>query len=222
MATGADVAEMVALALAHDADGMAACADRILACGICLDKLLLKVLAPAAERVEALCNAHGEDWIAAMLAEWHLKRLLRHLLAGFHGHAITPVSAPRALLTTLPGEHERLEMLITAEFLRREGWQVNDDPAATRQALTRRVHDEWFSVIGLSIASEARFEAMARGIRAVRRASLNPALGVLVLGPSFTQHPEMVHLVGADAAALDAREAVLQARDLCSWLVLRT
>ncbi|MGC8523295.1 MAG: cobalamin-dependent protein [Acidibrevibacterium sp.] len=220
--TGASVAEMVALALAHDAAGMIACADRILACGICFDSLLLKVLAPAAERVETLCNAHGEDWVAAMLAEWHLKRLLRHLLARFDTHTVTPVSAPRALLTTLPGEQERLEMLIAAAFLRRQGWQVNDEPAATRLALTQRVHGEWFSIVGLSIASEARFEAMARGIRAVRRASLNPALGVLVLGPTFTQHPEMVHLVGADAAALDAREAARQARDLCSWLVFRT
>ncbi len=157
-----------------------------------------------------------------MLAEWHLKRLLRHLLAEFHDHTVTPTRAPRALLTTLPGEHERLEMLIAAEFLRRQGWQVNDDPAATRLALTQRVHEEWFSIVGLSIASGARFEAMARGIRAVRRASLNPALGVLVLGPTFTQHPEMVHLVGADAAALDVREAARQARDLCSWLVFRT
>lgn len=42
VAPGANVAEMVALALAHDAAGMIACADRILACGICLDSLLLK------------------------------------------------------------------------------------------------------------------------------------------------------------------------------------
>jgi hypothetical protein len=48
----------------------------------------------------------------------------------------------------------------------------------------------------------------------MRRASRNPALGVLVGGRVFVERPELVALVGADATASDARQAALQAESL--------
>jgi len=48
----------------------------------------------------------------------------------------------------------------------------------------------------------------------VRDASCNPAIGVMVGGPVFLQHPELVQRVGADASAVDATTAVLLAQRL--------
>ena len=53
-----------------------------------------------------------------------------------------------------------------------------------------------------------------RAIRAIRRSSLNRNIGVLVGGPIFVAHPELVARVGADATAIDGGQAALQAENL--------
>jgi hypothetical protein len=45
-------------------------------------------------------------------------------------------------------------------------------------------------------------------IRTLRKASRNPDVGVMVGGPIFLLHPDLVTVVGADFTAVDAREAV--------------
>lgn len=52
---------------------------------------------------------------------------------------------------------------------------------------------------------------MKRVIEAARGASRNRDLIVMVGGPLFIENPELVALVGADATARDAKEAVLRA-----------
>jgi len=54
-------------------------------------------------------------------------------------------------------------------------------------------------------------EPLARTIHALRRASRNADIGVMVGGQVFNEHPEYVALVGADTTAADARQAALQA-----------
>ncbi len=83
------------------------------------------------------------------------------------------------------------------------------------------VRSEWFAVVGLSVASETRIDALANGIRALRRASRNRAIGVLVGGPLFLAHPELVGHVGADATALDGGQAPDQAQNVLALLARR-
>ena len=59
------------------------------------------------------------------------------------------------------------------------------------------------------------------GIRALRRASRNRAIGVLVGGPLFIDHPELVARVGADATAIDGGQAPIQAQNLLALLARR-
>ena len=49
---------------------------------------------------------------------------------------------------------------------------------------------------------------------AIRGASLNKDLAVLVGGRAFVDHPEMVERVGADASAPDAAQGPMVARTL--------
>jgi methanogenic corrinoid protein MtbC1 len=51
-------------------------------------------------------------------------------------------------------------------------------------------------------------------IGALRAASLNPSIGVMVGGQLFAAHPERAGAVGADATAADASQAVVQAEEL--------
>jgi methanogenic corrinoid protein MtbC1 len=55
---------------------------------------------------------------------------------------------------------------------------------------------------------------LGRLIHEIRRASRNPALGIMVGGALLLKEPLLVKRLGADATARDAEEAVLQAEAL--------
>jgi MerR family transcriptional regulator, light-induced transcriptional regulator len=80
------------------------------------------------------------------------------------------------------------------------------------------VRREWFDIVEMSLSSEGHLAGLAAGIRQIRRASRNRSIGVIVSGPVFRNHPEMVTCVGADAAATDGRQAALQADNLMELL----
>ena len=73
-------------------------------------------------------------------------------------------------------------------------------------------------MVGFSLACDSRLDALAAMIHEIRRASRNPALGVLVGGRVFAEQPELAVLVGADATATDGQQAVLKAEALLGLL----
>jgi methanogenic corrinoid protein MtbC1 len=91
---------------------------------------------------------------------------------------------------------------------------VWSEPLASSNDLVGIARSEWFAVIGFSVSCTSRMDTLATSIRRVRRVSRNPAVSIMVGGPAFVEHPELVALVGADATATDARQAALQAEAL--------
>ena len=114
-----------------------------------------------------------------------------------------------------PGEQHTFGLVMLGEFFRREGWHVAGGPATSASDAVAHCRGTWVDVVGFSIGSAARLEGLAQGIRAVRRASCNPNLYVMVGGPLFLQLGRISwHELGADAAAADAAGAVRQANGL--------
>jgi methanogenic corrinoid protein MtbC1 len=113
-----------------------------------------------------------------------------------------------------PGEQHTLGVRIVEQFLTRAGWSVSLGLSSSPDEITDLVASEWFGVVGLTLSSETRVDQLATAIRSVRAASCNRSIGVMVGGPMFLQNPELVHLVGADASAVDAATAVLLAQRL--------
>ena len=68
---------------------------------------------------------------------------------------------------------------------------------------------------------ETRLEGLTADIRAVRAASRNADVGVMVGGPMFVARPEYALLVGADATATDGRNAVREAELLVARIAER-
>src|SRR4051812_20409857 len=89
---------------------------------------------------------------------------------------------------------------------------------STWQELVGTVRNHWFAVVGLSVSCDSRLDVLASCIHAIRRASRNRAIGVLVGGAVFVEHPELARRIGADATALDGRQAVLQAQNILALL----
>jgi MerR family transcriptional regulator, light-induced transcriptional regulator len=76
------------------------------------------------------------------------------------------------------------------------------------------VANEWFGVVGISVSTEQQIGGLSDLVVAIREASLNKHVGVMVGGPVFTHSPERALEFGADGTAVNAPAAVLLAKKL--------
>jgi methanogenic corrinoid protein MtbC1 len=123
------------------------------------------------------------------------------------------------LLAPVPGEQHSFGLAMVGEFFRRQGWTVTSGTGASASELVATVRAQWFSILGVSLADDARLDALAGLIREIRKASRNQQIGILVGGRIFADQPELAVLVGADATASDGQQAVLKAEALLALLV---
>lgn len=186
--------------------------------GVALEAVYLDLLAPVARRLGELWSADLCDFTAVTLGLWRLQQVARELSPAFRRDAEPRLIERRALLATVPGEQHTFGLTIVADFFRRAGWNVATEISASPEALVARVQRESFAIVGLSLSCGARLEGLASFIHALRRASRNRALGVMVGGPMLAEHPELAALVGADATAADGHSACLQAESLVAVL----
>ena len=105
---------------------------------------------------------------------------------------------------------------MVSQFLQQAGWDVWREFPATKAEILELVKQHWFAVVGLSVGSNLRLEAIASTIRQIRAVSRNREVGVLIGGPMLLAKPELVELVGADGTAADGPQAVLCAEHFCS------
>ena len=83
-----------------------------------------------------------------------------------------------------------------------------------REFPRRAIVGEWFDLVEVLATSDEQLDEISSGIRAIRRGSPNPAIGVIVCGQVFIDHPEFVRLVGADLMAVDPLSSLSQAKHL--------
>lgn len=214
-----NVVEFARLVLAPDISVASSYIAAMRARGTTSEAIYLDLLAPTARHLGDLWAADLCDFMEVTLGLWRLHQMLHELSPDFQNEIAHRAHDRRALLAPVPGEQHVFGIFMVAEFFRREGWEVWDGFPASNEDLAEIVSREWFDVIGFSLSCENRLEALTSAIRTLHRTSRNPAVGVLVGGPVFVEHPELVALVGADATALDGRQAALQAQYLLTLLV---
>jgi methanogenic corrinoid protein MtbC1 len=213
-----DIVEFGALVLAHDSTLALSYVEALRARGTTLETVYLQLLAPTARHLGKLWEADACDFTEVTLGLCRLQQVLNQLRSEFCNEAEHPRRGRRALLVSAPGEQHTFGLSMVAEFFRRAGWDVWGGLSASREELISLVRAEWFGVIGFSVSCETRLETVAAAIREIRRESRNRFLGVMVGGQVFVGRPELVALVGADATAMDARLACLQAESLLALL----
>jgi len=205
--TEADVQAFVADIVGDRDDAVAATLERMRQRGLPVEMLYLDLLAPAARLLGEMWNDDQCDFATVTVALGRLQCLLRELSPAFGTEVAHPPNGRRALFAQPRDEQHSFGLSMVAEFFRRDGWEVVggvggavDDPGA-------RTRLEWVDVVGFSIGSELRLEWLRSRIEAVRESSRNRNIVVLCGGPIFTLHPQWLTHVGADATALDGREA---------------
>jgi methanogenic corrinoid protein MtbC1 len=218
-APGADeVRHFTTLVLAQDVAAAPAYVAALRARGVSLEAVFLDLLAPCARRLGELWEADVCDFTEVTLGLWRLHQLLRELSPTFRNEAEHASLGRRVLLAPAPGEHHMFGICLVAEFFRRAGWDVWGGPTAAGGDLVGIVRAEAFAIVGLSVSGEARLDGLGACIRAVRQASRNRSVRVMVGGQLFNERPELVALVGADTTAADGRQAPEQAKQLLALL----
>ena len=203
----ADVESFARLVLSQDDHAAQACVDTLRARGISVESIYLDLLAPVARYLGKLWDDDLCDFTDVTIGLGRLHQVLRELSAEF-GQAQNRTSNGRhILLLPSPGEQHTFGLVMVSEFFRRAGWDVAGGPRDAGADLLQMVRREWFDIVGFSLATEVSMDDLRACIVAVREASMNRHIGIMVGGPIFLLHPEYANHVGADCATMDGRGA---------------
>lgn len=209
-----DIAEFARLVISQDAERISRYLTTQCEQGASLEWLYLELLSPTAQHIGRLWEEDLCGIVDVTLAVGLLQHVLRELSPTFQEQQGYLDSRRRGLFLPMPGEQHTFGLSLITEFFRRAGWDLWSLPAVSEEQLLALVSDEWFAILGISISAEVNLAGLATLIQKIRRASGNRSLGVMVGGPLFVAQPQLSKEVGADATAVDARQAVLQAESL--------
>jgi len=210
-----DVQELVRLLLVHDVAVASGYVEAVRARGATLENVCLDLLAPAARGLGLMWELDECDFLQVTVGLCRLHHLLRELSPEFRPESCELKLEKQILLIPVPGDQHTFGITLVAQFLRKAGWEVWHEHPANIAELLDVVRQNWFAVIGLSIGSETRVDDLTNMIRAIRHASRNRSVGIMVGGPVLVARPELAMLVGADATATDGPMAVLRAETMC-------
>lgn len=211
-----DVADFALVVIGRDAADAADYVEARRTEGMALETIYMDLLAPAARRLGALWECDQCDFTEVTLGLWRIQQVMYDLSPAFRHDAAVPARVRHAMLAAMPGSQHTLGLFMVSEFFRRAGWQVWSEPGATTEQIVTAVSTEWFDMVGFSIGSELQLRPLAATIQRVRQASRNPKVYVMVGGPLIGDDPAHAALVGADAAATNASQAVAQAEQWVS------
>ncbi|MDZ7627155.1 MAG: cobalamin B12-binding domain-containing protein [Parvularculaceae bacterium] len=176
--------------------------------GVPREAIYLDLLTGAARRLGEMWERDEADFTDVTIGLCRLHQILREQGA-IGGAAMSPGGEMPSILLGTSGEEKHVfGVVMVSEFFRRAGWRVWSEPAAALPELTALVAREWFHAVGLSAACETSESIIAQEIAALRAASKNKELVVMVGGSLFNQNPALAKSVGADATASDGKAAV--------------
>ncbi len=207
--SAAEVAAFAPLALQVEADELLQHVEGLIARGVSFDTLLVDLLAPAARHLGALWDDDRCDFIDVTMGLWRLQEVV-HELSGRAPMKEVPGDGHvrRALFVSLAGDHHSFGTVVVDEMFCANGWLTDRLNEASADVLLTRVRDELFDLVGLTITCDCHIAPLPSIVRAVRAASRNPRICVMVGGRVFAENAELAAAVGADGTAPDARVAV--------------
>ncbi len=216
-----EVADLARLALDQDASASAAYVESIRVRGVALEVIYVELLAPTARRLGELWEADLCDFTQVTIGLWRLQQVMYDLSPLFQRDAQRSEVRRKGMLVPAPGSQHTLGVFMVAEFFRKAGWDIWGEPRATVSGLLEAVRKDWFDVVGFSLGAEHQIPELVSTIAAVRRASRNPSVGIMVGGPLVVAHPEFLQDIGADISAETAEEAVEEAEYFIASLAKR-
>ncbi|MCE9656984.1 MAG: cobalamin B12-binding domain-containing protein [Burkholderiales bacterium] len=202
-----EVRHFAKLVLSADEDAAFSAVLAYRADDVSIESIYLDLLAPTARYLGDLWTEDLCNFTDVTVGLGRLQRVLRELSPAFGLASDDSAENLSVLLLPSPGEQHTFGLVMVGEFFRRAGWEVSGGAWTTGADASTLVAGEWFDAVGFSLGAEIHLEALADSIQAVRLASSNPDVVVLVGGPLFGERPEYVQQVGADGMTIHGRDA---------------
>jgi methanogenic corrinoid protein MtbC1 len=209
-----EVAILTQIVLLDEAHAAYTFVSSLRARGVSLEIIFLDLLAPTARLLGEMWTEDRCSFSEVTLGLCRLQQVLRQLSTVFDEEPEPEQSASSVLLTPIPGEQHTFGLLMLEEFYRRGGWDtVLLMPGGDRE-ICAAVSRDWFCAAGISVSCSFSHDALRGLIGDMRHSSRNPEIAILVGGRAFGADQELAFAVGADATAVDGREAIVQTHRL--------
>jgi len=149
--------------------------------GVSIDTVMLQLVEPAAHSLKAQWESNLRT-----LTEVTIGRGTLQLLIHVVGARVTRVADQRGLVVLVASPSERLSLgiYVYEEFLRRDGCDLVVEPGISKPELLALIGSERVMMLGISATRADIFEPLARLVAAARKASVNPAVAVVLNGPA--------------------------------------
>jgi len=211
------------LALAHmtlrlEVFSLVAHIESYLDTGVPVDSIYLDLLAPTARVLGEFWDNDICDFVDVTMGIWRLQQVVHEIGNRAPCPSARTRADRRALFTVPPGDQHSFGLVMIEDLFRRAGWRTWSAPDAGIAELCAIVGRQWFELIGLTVSNADHVAQLPVMLRDLRRASQNPAVGIMVGGKIFTDHPELAAQAGADATAADGAKALLAAERLVDRL----
>lgn len=209
-----DAAEFAMLPLRLEAASLLEEVDAFIAEGSSVETICLDLLAPAARMLGEMWDRDECDFIDVTMGLWRLQEVMREIAARSPAD-LPSLNVPRsALFSPMPGDHHNFGTMMIEEVFSRAGWQSEALVKPERRELLDRLSQRPFDLVGLTLARDCPSAALSNLIKAMRNASANPKIAVLVGGRMINENPGIVQDVGADGTGADALAALDMAESL--------
>lgn len=212
--SASEIAEFASIILNGADDRPLTYIGELQARGVQLDAVYIGLLAPTARLLGEMWVNDRCHFVDVTIGLARLQQLLHSLTLEFNQEKSPVIDGQRAVFSVSGNEQHTYGMLMVAEFFRRDGWDVWCGPPEHGDEMPMLVNDDSFDVIGFSLSRESLLETLKEDIAQARRASKNPSLRILVGGRVFSENTSLVHEVGADIFAHDAKQAIAKAQKI--------
>ena len=212
--TEQEIDQFAQLCLSSDDKSALAFVQRVQDSNVGNDNVFLHLMAPAARHLGLLWEQDLVDFTQVTLGLMRMHQITHQLGYEYQDGPQHAGAVRRVMLACAPGSQHILGLAIVAEFFRKNGWQVVVEIANSERELDHAIKNEWFDLIGLSVALIEQVRALPVLIDRLRSASRNPGVSVLLGGPAFLSTSVTAQSLGADGISIDAAQAVVMGESL--------
>lgn len=203
-----DLDRVIRLAMRAEPASLMTYVGTLLEQEISMETIYVELLIPAARRLGVMWEEDVISFTDVTIGLGRLQQVVHTFGWRSTGHA-SGSSSGAALFMPALGDQHTFGLYIIEDYFRRAGWRTWIEGAPRRGEAEETVGAAWFDVFGLSAGQDAEVAELRRSVSAVRAASRNPDLFILVGGRLFLENPDLVHEIGADSSASSGGEALL-------------
>lgn len=200
--------------------GLIAEIEPFLADGASARAIYLDLLAPAARRLGEMWEADECDFVDVTIGLGRLREVMREIAAR---DPAAPPKEPvgRILFAAMPGDQHDFAPAMLDQIFAAAGWDSSTIVRPLRHQLLQRVANQSLDVVALTVTRDCPSAALTSLIAAIREASANAQIAIIIGGHMINQKPAIVAEVGADGTGADARAALDVAERLVQSCAVR-